>query len=110
MASAAFRIRRLTRREAFYFFTSIGNYTGKSAVSLEEFVEKIGEVETASLEFHLHRGDFENWVTEVLGDEELVNHIKRLRSLNLRGEELRNQLHFIVSKRYKELKTEVEKE
>lgn len=109
MASASFRIRKLTREEAFHFFTSIGNYTGKSATSLEEFKEKIGEVETTSLEFHLYRGDFESWVTKVLGDEELASQIKRLRSLNLRGEDLRSQLHLIVSKRYKELKAEVER-
>ena len=41
MASTAFRIRRLMTRGEFYFFTSIGNYTGKSAASLEEFVEKM---------------------------------------------------------------------
>ena len=52
----------MPRENAFYFFTSIGNYTGENAASLEEFVRKIKEVDAKSLEFHLYRGDFEKWV------------------------------------------------
>jgi len=58
-------LRTLPREKAFYFFTSIGNYTGESASSLKEFMEKINEVNLKSLEFHLHRGDFEKWIAEV---------------------------------------------
>lgn len=54
-----------SRENAFYFFTSVGNYTGESASSLEEFAKKIREVSIKSLEFHLHRGDFERWVAEM---------------------------------------------
>jgi len=57
-------LRTLPRDKAFYFFTSIGNYTGKSASSLEEFVKKILDVNIKSLEFHFYRGDFEKWIAE----------------------------------------------
>lgn len=64
-------LKTVPREKTFYFFTSIGNYTGMSASSLKEFMEKINEVNVKSLEFHLYRGDFEKWVTEVLQDADL---------------------------------------
>jgi hypothetical protein len=91
------------REKAFYFFTSIGNYTGESASSLKEFVDKIGTVNVKSLEFHLCRGDFEKWVAEVLEDKLLAMGIGNLRRLNVSGDSLKNQLFSIVSRRYKEL-------
>ncbi|MEM2119293.1 MAG: DUF5752 family protein, partial [Candidatus Bathyarchaeia archaeon] len=86
------------RERAFYFFTSIGNYTGESAASLKEFLGKIREVSLQSLEFHLYRGDFDRWIAEVLQDEELANEVKRLQKSGLSGDELRNQLHMIVAR------------
>ena len=98
-------LRTLPREKAFYFFTSIGNYTGESASSLKEFMEKINEVNLKSLEFHLHRGDFEKWIAEVLEDNELAEEIGKLQKLNLTGNALRNQLYRIVSKHYYNLIT-----
>jgi hypothetical protein len=89
-------LRTLPREKAFYFFTSIGNYTGESASSLKEFMEKINEVNVKSLEFHLYRGDFEKWITEVLEDKELVEEIRKLQKFNLVGDTLRKQLHAII--------------
>ncbi len=97
-------LRKVLREEAFYFFSSIGNYIGERAVSLEEFVEKIGEIDSKSLEFHLYRGDFEKWVDEVLGDVGLAERIGELRDQKLAGDNLQGQLHQIVSKRYNELR------
>ena len=96
-------LRTVPREKAFYFFTSIGNYTGVSAASLKEFVEKINEVNMKSLEFHLHRGDFEKWLDEVLEDTRLAEEIRKLRRINLAGESLRNQLYATVSRRLKSL-------
>jgi len=96
-------LRTVPREKAFYFFTSIGNYTGESAGSLKEFVEKVNEVNVKSLEFHLYRGDFEKWITEVLQDEGLASEIRRLQRLNLTGDTLRNQLVATVSRRMKQL-------
>jgi hypothetical protein len=91
------------REKAFYFFTSIGNYTGVSASSMREFMEKINEVNVKSLEFHLYRGDFEKWVNEVLQDAELAADIRRLHGLNLSGDVIRGQLYSTVSRRFKRL-------
>jgi alpha-amylase len=96
-------LRTVPREKAFYFFTSIGNYTGTSASSLKEFMERINEVNVKSLEFHLNRGDFEKWMSEVLQDTELAGDIKKLQKLNLTANSLRDQLSFTISRRFKRL-------
>lgn len=96
-------LRTVPREKAFYFFTSIGNYTGVSASSLREFMERLNEVDLKSLEFHLYRGDFEKWIDEVLQDPELAGEIRRLPRNSLAGEVVRNQLYLAVSRRLKKL-------
>jgi len=96
-------LRTVPRENAFYFFTSIGNYIGESAASLKEFMEKINEVNVKSLEFHLYRGDFEKWIDETLEDKGLAAEIRSLRSLSYSGTMLKEHLHSIVAKRYEEL-------
>jgi hypothetical protein len=97
-------LRSLPRDKAFYFFTSIGNYTGESAASLEEFVKKILDVNVKSIEFHLYRGDFEKWIAGTLEDNALADKIKRLKELKPIGIDLRDRLYLIVSKHYENLK------
>jgi hypothetical protein len=74
-------------------------------MSLEEFATKIRDIETASLEFHLYRGDFEKWTDEVLEDHELTIRIRAVKLLEPVGNALRDQLDFAVSKRLEELKS-----
>ena len=97
-------LRAVGKEEAFYFYTSIGCYTGQNASSLEEFLEKIKEVEINSLEFHLPREDFEKWVTSTIGDAQLAEDIRRMREQKAVGNGLRDRLSLIVSKRLKEAK------
>jgi len=96
-------LRTVPREKAFYFFTSIGNYTGASAGSLKEFMEKVNQVNAKSLEFHLYRSDFEKWIAEVLEDAWLAGEVRRLQKFGLMGEPLRNQLYLTVSRRFKRL-------
>jgi len=96
-------LRVLPREKAFYFFTSIGNYTGESAASLEQFVDKTNEVNIKSLEFHLYRRDFEKWIAETLEDQELAKEIENLRNQNYSGTSLRKQLYYILTKHYEKL-------
>jgi len=104
MVSYSRALKNVLREEAFYFFTSIGNYTGQSASSLDEFLQKIKDVDMKSLEFHLFREDFEKWVALTLGDNKLADEIKNLRTQKVVGNALRDRLYFIVSRRLKELK------
>jgi hypothetical protein len=103
-SSSARMLRTLSRENAFYFFTSVGNYTGHRAMSMEEFAHKIRQVQTVSLEFHLYRGDFEKWVGEVLEDNILTERIRAVKLLEPIGNALRDQLDFTVTKRLEELK------
>ena len=96
-------LRTLPREKAFYFFTSIGNYTGDSAASLKEFVDKINEVNVKSLEFHFSRGDFEKWIDEVLEDKSLAVEIAGLRGKKYSGAVLKEHLYNIVARRYSQL-------
>ena len=95
-------MRKASKEKAFYFFTSIGNYTGEKARSLEEFLEKIKEIDIKSLEFHLYRGDFERWIREVLGIKELAEKMDEIQKLNLKGETLRTLIYETSSKFLKE--------
>ncbi|MDH5374683.1 MAG: DUF5752 family protein [Candidatus Bathyarchaeota archaeon] len=96
-------LRTLPREKAFYFFTSIGNYTGESAISFKEFMNKINEVSVKSLEFHLYRGDFEKWIAETLEDPELTSEIESLRNQNYSGTALKEQLYNILTKHYEKI-------
>jgi len=89
--------------KAFYFFSGIGNYLGIYTNSLEDFCEKIRTIEVHSIEFHINRGDFENWLSG-LGDIELAKKISLLKKQNLAGEELRQAICQIFKNRCDEIK------
>lgn len=71
----------VTNDRAFFFYEDIGKPTGDSAVSLSDLRSKINATTSKSLTFHLRRGDFENWIKEVLGDYELAGRISKLKDL-----------------------------
>jgi hypothetical protein len=88
--------------KAFNFYKSMDNPLGIHAHNLRDFTVKIDKVDTASLEFHVKRGDFEAWF-KCLGDEELVKKMALLKQRNLTGEHLREHLHEAVDKHFHEL-------
>ena len=73
-----------------------------SAESLGIFCERISKISLNSIEFHLRRGDFEAWITE-LGDAELVRKLSLIKKQKVMGEELRKKLCETVQKRIEEL-------
>jgi hypothetical protein len=93
----------LPKEQAFYFFASVGNCTGESAASFEEFLERIKEVDIKSLEFHLCRGDFEKWIAEILEDKELAEEVLDLRDIMPTRDIMRKRLVTIVLKRREKL-------
>jgi len=86
----------------FHFCVDIGDYTGVSAVSYEDFLTSIKQVKAKSLSFHVERGDFQKWVLDVLKDKKLAREIGKIKNQKLRGKALRNRLYRIVSERRKE--------
>jgi len=87
----------------FHFYVDIGDYTGTSAASYEDFLKCIKQVNAKSLSFHVKRGDFEKWVSDALQDENLAKEIAKIKIKKLRGQSLRNRLYRILSERHKEL-------
>jgi len=85
---------------AFYFYEGVGKPNGEFAVSLSDFCSKINVVSSESVAFHLKRRDFQNWISEVIGDVELA---KRMDKIKVKDNALRSTLHAFVSNRIKEL-------
>jgi len=97
-------LRELGNDEVFHFFTALGNYTGQSACSLDDFLQKIKKIDAQSLEFHLFREDFEKWVSSTLGDGQLAKDVAMLRRQKAAGADLRDRLSSVVLKRLNELR------
>ena len=57
--SASWILEAVPIDKAFLFFTDVGEYTGKLASSLEDFLAKMNMIPLRSLEFHLGRRDFQ---------------------------------------------------
>jgi hypothetical protein len=93
------------REKCFYFYTGVGpdRFTKISACSLSDFMEKARRVDSASLEFHVQRGDIPKWFRDVLGEAELAQELDRLGTLNLHGEELRNRITRLINARIERL-------
>ncbi len=70
-------MRRVPYQEGFRFYTSVGDFTGQVATSLEDFAEMLRTVDLRSIDFHMGRHDFEKWITDVFGDERLAQIINR---------------------------------
>ena len=79
--------------KAFHFQFSSGVFTGETASSLEEFVNKVKKVDFESLKFHFLRGDFERWIADVIRDLKLAEQIRELREQNCVDSTLRDQLY-----------------
>ncbi len=88
--------------KAFNFYVTVGKPLSIHAHSLKDFANKLDRTDIVSVEFHMQRGDFENWFRG-LGDEELAKKTALLKKKNVGGEYLRNQIHEMAEQRYLEL-------
>ncbi|MGE5575097.1 MAG: hypothetical protein ACM3UL_03080 [Ignavibacteria bacterium] len=88
--------------QGFHFFMPDGHYLGETAVSLCIFLKDLGTIDVQSIRFHFDRGDFQKWLKNTIGDEELAVKIDGLEK-RIPDEELRKQLTDIVQKRISEL-------
>ena len=94
-------LRKVPNQEAFYFSRGIGDYTGQSATSLTDFAEMLRTVDSKSIDFHMERRDFERWIRNVFGDDELAQSISR--TMSSQGEHRRNELLMVTTKRLDDL-------
>jgi predicted transcriptional regulator len=84
----------------FNFYVGVDKPLGFSAHSLEEFYRLVKQVTSDSLEFHLYRLDFENWIREVIGDRQLPLDISGVRGAELKGEDIRKGILKAMDLRY----------
>ena len=87
--------------KGFHFYEDIHKPLHQTAMSLEDFGNKIKTIPSHSLEFHMKRGDFSKWVEDTIGDTKLARAINRI---NASGEDLRKELSSTVGKRIEELR------
>ena len=96
-------LRNLTSHEAFHFYSGIGKPINKTATSLMDFVEKLRTVDVHSVEFHFQRQDFEKWLKDTVGDDQLSRRIGGIER-KISGEALRNEIIKIIKGRADEIK------
>jgi hypothetical protein len=65
--------------KGFHFYTGVGDYSGVSVHSLEEFADALQYVCSEAIAFHFERGDFQNWIRYVIGDAELAQVLDNIR-------------------------------
>lgn len=76
----------------FHFYIAVGEPTNLYAISVQEFHDHVLKVDAASVEFHVYRGDFENWFQTAVGDKAFTEELAKFKKKNLHGEELRKAL------------------
>jgi hypothetical protein len=82
----------------FYFFTDVGHYTGLYAISLMDFLTKLRCLDTKSIDFHMKRADFQNWIRDIGGFTSLVRDLDQLMKRGLDGEALRVRLTTLLQR------------
>ena len=71
-------IKEVPFMQGFHFCTKGGHYTGISAVSLYDFTEKLKTIDKAAIDFHVRRHDFQTWIRDIFGDDELAWEMDRI--------------------------------
>jgi hypothetical protein len=87
---------------AFHFYATVDKPLSLHAHNLRDFAAKLDKADPISVDFHLKRGDFENWF-KGLGDEELAKKTALLKKRNLSDDQTRKLFDDIVDQRYQEL-------
>ena len=96
-------LRTVHNHEGLWFYNAPGDYTGKNAISLKDFVKMVQVIDVQSIDFHFSRGDFRRWIQFIIGDIELSTRINRIPQ-DTRGEKLRSDLIRTIDERLSELK------
>ena len=73
-------LRVVSDAKGFHFYTGIEDYCGVSVHSLEEFADALQYVCSEAIVFHFERGDFQNWIRDVIGDDELAQVIDNIKT------------------------------
>lgn len=99
-------LRRLPFGMGFTFSFDFVRSSGLTVQSLSEFHSVLKEIDVSAIQFHVERGDFERWLSQVVGDDKLAGQLVKIKSSKkaLKGEVLRSKILNLVGKRLKYLK------
>jgi predicted transcriptional regulator len=84
----------------FHFYSGMGQPTSFKAESIRTFYDAAKQVPVESLEFHVYRSDFENWLRSEIQDAVLADELARVKNAGLKGEELREAILKAVESEY----------
>ena len=103
-------LRRLPAGMGFTFSYEFARSSGQTVQSLNEFYSALKTIEASSIAYHIERGDFERWLSQVVGDNKLAEKIAKINSSKrkYKGEALRKKILAITEKRLKQLKKTVD--
>jgi len=90
----------ISQEKAFQFYTDVDKPLGVSANSIGGFYHQIKQVSLETLDFHLYRDDFENWLRQVVGSVELVEEVIKFKEQDLCGEKIRRALLKTIDAHY----------
>ena len=76
----------------FNFYFAVGHPMGVSAGTVKEFHALVSKLNIVSIEFHLARGDFENWFRTAVDDVALADELAKIKKTELTGEDLRKAI------------------
>ena len=91
---------QISEETAFHFYVGVDKPLGFSARSIEEFYRLVKQACSDALDFHLYRGDFENWLRQVVCDDGLAGEAADFKAAGLNGENLRKALLKAIDSRY----------
>jgi len=84
----------------FKFYNGLDQPANLCATSVKEFYDAIKKADVASLDFHLSRGDFENWMRTTVKDLDFAEELLKIKMTGLKGEKLRETIIKAVQQRY----------
>ncbi len=100
------KLRRLPLGKGFTFFHDFARPTKLTVQSLEEFYSALRRVDVKSVRFHLERGDFARWLSQVVGDDKLADKVKGILEKRVSGQKQREKILNVVQHRIDELRVQ----
>ena len=93
-------LKQLPNEKAFHFYLGIDQPAQVYASSVKDFYRIAETLEAGSLEFHLDRGDFENWLKTAIEDEIIAIELAGLKLEGFRGDALRKRILLALRARF----------
>jgi hypothetical protein len=88
------------RRRTSAYFRGPENHLNLPAGNLAEFIQLAQEIDDATWQYHLQRGDYTHWFQIIWQDEELAATAAELEHAELSAHESRVRMQELIAQRY----------